>query len=66
MQIGLTTNTLAYRLGVRPETLRVALCRTGSYFGVKPAKLPNGRLVWPNDTVERLLAARDVSAHSAH
>ncbi|WP_186078612.1 monooxygenase [Burkholderia gladioli] len=66
MKIGLTTNALADRLGVRPDTLRVALCRTGSYFGVKPLKLPNGRLVWPNDTVERLLAARETSARSTH
>ncbi|VBY39231.1 Uncharacterised protein [Burkholderia pseudomallei] len=45
MEIGLTTNRLAQRLGLQPDTLRVALCRRGSYFGVKPTKLPNGRLV---------------------
>ncbi|MGH8777569.1 monooxygenase [Paraburkholderia sp.] len=52
--MGLTTNRLAKQLGLRAESLRVALCRKGSYFGVRPLKLPNGRLVWPEDTIERL------------
>ncbi|MDN7674213.1 monooxygenase [Burkholderia oklahomensis] len=55
MEIGLTTNRLAQRLGLQPDTLRVALCRHDSYFGVKPLKLPNGRLAWPHDAVERIL-----------
>jgi hypothetical protein len=33
----------------------VHLCRRGSYYGIRPAKLPNGRLLWPGDAVERLL-----------
>ncbi|CAJ9622558.1 putative flavin-containing monooxygenase [Burkholderia pseudomallei] len=61
MEIGLTTNRLAQRLGLQPDTLRVALCRRGSYFGVKPTKLPNGRLVWPHDTVERIVALYSAS-----
>lgn len=56
MEIGLSTNRLAQHLGLQPDSLRVALCRNGSYFGVKPIKMPNGRLVWPHDTVERILA----------
>ncbi|MDZ7809987.1 MAG: hypothetical protein U5L11_07250 [Arhodomonas sp.] len=27
----------------------------GSYYGIRPGRLPNGRLLWPADTVERLL-----------
>lgn len=29
------------------QSVRARLCRTGSYFGVRPLKLANGRLVWP-------------------
>ena len=50
-----TTETLAQRLGLKPHTLRAAYCRTGSYFGIKPTKFPNGRLLWPADSIERLM-----------
>ncbi|MEF8734814.1 MAG: hypothetical protein V5B40_23770 [Candidatus Accumulibacter meliphilus] len=32
---------------VKAQTVRARLCRTGSYFGVVPLKLANGRLAWP-------------------
>lgn len=32
---------------VKPQTVRARLCRTGSYFGIRPLKLANGRLAWP-------------------
>ena len=32
---------------VRPQSVRSRYCRKGSYFGVRPRKLPNGRLLWP-------------------
>lgn len=32
---------------VKSQTVRARLCRTGSYFGVLPLKLANGRLAWP-------------------
>lgn len=51
-----TTEAFAARLGIKPESIRAALCRTGSYFGIRPIKLPNGRLLWPADAVERLTA----------
>lgn len=51
---GFTTPELARHIGVTAEGLRVHLCRRGSYFGVRPERLPNGRLLWPEDTVERL------------
>ncbi len=34
---------------VKPDTVRRRYCLTGSYFGVIPTKLPNGRLAWPLD-----------------
>jgi hypothetical protein len=53
----LTTQELAAQCLVRADSIRVHLCRHGSYFGVRPLKLPNGRLAWPHDTVARLTAA---------
>ena len=54
-EYGTTTNVLADRLGVKPESIRVHLCRRGSYYGIIPRRLPNGRLLWPADTMDRLL-----------
>ena len=53
MQTHLSTEDLAERLGVKPQTLRAAFCRQGHYFGIRPVKLPNRMLRWPADTVER-------------
>jgi hypothetical protein len=50
----LTTDELADQLRIKPQTLRAALCNAGAYFGLRPAKAPNGRLLWPADSVERL------------
>ena len=33
---------------VKAQSIRARLCRTGSYFGVRPVKLANGRLAFPN------------------
>ena len=52
---GFSTNDLAQALGMKSESIRVRLCRTGSFYGLRPGKLPNGRLIWPADSVERLL-----------
>ena len=49
-----TTENLAQKLGLHPQTLRAALCRNGHYFGLRPIKLPNGRLLWPDDSFEKL------------
>lgn len=32
---------------VKAQSVRSRLCRTGSYFGVVPRKLVNGRLAFP-------------------
>ena len=52
---GLTTESLANAIGAKAGSIRVRLCQTGTYFGIKPKKLPNGRLLWPAGSVERLL-----------
>ncbi len=53
---GLSTEELAKGLGIKPQTLRAALCRDGKYFGIKPVKAKNRFLRWPADAVERLTA----------
>lgn len=42
----LSTEALAARFMVKPNTIRSALTRTGHYFNWRPEKLPNGRLAW--------------------
>jgi hypothetical protein len=58
----LTTDDLAALTGVQPPSIRVRLCRTGSYFGLHPRKLPNGRLMWPEDSADRLYQAAKSAA----
>ena len=55
---GMTTETLANSIGYKSSSIRVRLCETGSFFGVKPHKLPSGRLLWPTDAVQQLIEGR--------
>ncbi|MBF5010270.1 DNA-binding protein [Burkholderia pseudomultivorans] len=50
----LTTEELASLLSLRPQSIRKRYCQTGAYFTLRPVKLPNGRLMWPADAVEKL------------
>ena len=62
----LSTDEFSKAIKVKPQSIRVRLCETGSYFGIHPIKLRNGRLLWPSDGPERLAAnPRDkhVGAH---
>ncbi len=54
----ISTEALAAECGLKPNTIRVRLCRTGSYFGLRPIKLPNGRLLWPADAVAQLASPK--------
>jgi hypothetical protein len=38
---------------VKAQSVRARVSNTGSYFGVKPRKLANNRLLWPALTVEK-------------
>lgn len=51
-----TTETAAQRLGLRPQTLRAAVCRDGYYGGCRPCKRANRMLGWPADQIDRLAA----------
>jgi hypothetical protein len=55
-----TTEHFAICLGGSPSTIRTRLCKTGSYYGIKPIKLPSGRLLWPADAVQKLLKGQSV------
>ncbi|MDO8897599.1 MAG: hypothetical protein Q7V19_08095 [Bacteroidales bacterium] len=55
-----TTAALASRLGIQPQSIRAAVCRNGSYYGITPtARLPNGRLLWPGDAFQRILEVKE-------
>ena len=49
-----TTEQLAKQLGLNSQSIQKRFSQTGSYFGVRPIKLPNRRLLWPADAVEQL------------
>ncbi len=55
----ISTETLSKELQIKPNSIRVRLCRTGSYFGLRPKKLPNGRLLWPVDGRDRLISGME-------
>ena len=50
----MTTERLAAELGMRAQSIRRRYCLTGSYFSLRPVKLPNRRLLWPADALEQL------------
>ena len=43
----MTTKEFAGLLRVEPATVRRGLCVNCHYMGVRPIKLPNRRLLWP-------------------
>ncbi|WP_334032931.1 hypothetical protein [Burkholderia gladioli] len=50
---GVSTEVFASNNHVQPQTPRKQYCLTGSYFGVVPTKLANGRLLWPDVIVTK-------------
>ena len=47
--MGKTTDAFARGRMVKAQSVLARLCRTGSYFGIRPRKHVNGRLEWPDD-----------------
>ena len=43
----LSTAEFAALNHVKPNTVRQRLCATASFYGVRPLKLANSRLLWP-------------------
>jgi hypothetical protein len=61
-----TSAECADLLGLKnPRTLSRRFQETGSYFGVTPLVLWNGRLRWPADVRERLLEAPSRNLHGS-
>jgi hypothetical protein len=44
----LATDDFAAKNFVKPQSVRKRLALTGSYHGVRPRKLKNRRLAWPD------------------
>ena len=53
-----STEELAEILLVKPQTIRAAFCRVGSYYGLMPIKLPNRRLIWSAEDVNVMLKGK--------
>jgi hypothetical protein len=51
----ITTEELATQFRNVPQSIRAALCRNGHFCGLKPVKLPNGKLLWDAVAAERVL-----------
>lgn len=62
----MVTSQLAKSIGINGTSIHRRVCLTGSYFGVKPTKLPNGRLLWPDDAVEQLISQRQKKQEVQH
>lgn len=52
----ISTEEMASKLRIVPQTARAGLCRNGHYLGLTPVKLPNGKLLWDAEAVDRLTA----------
>lgn len=50
-----STESVAISANLHPGSLRNSFCRKGHWCGIRPAKLPNGRLLWPADQIDALL-----------
>jgi hypothetical protein len=54
----LTTKEIANQYRAQEQTVRKQHAATGAYCGIRPLKLPNGRLLWPEGSVEHLAAMK--------
>ena len=55
-----TTEQLATLIHGKPNSIRTRLCKTGSFYGIKPTKLPSGRLLWPAAQVQAFLNGEEL------
>lgn len=55
MREKIDTKEMAAMFKCNPNTPRRAFCVQGHYMGLRPVKLPNGRLLWDREDVERLI-----------
>ena len=53
----LSTKEYAFLMHVESQTVRRSYCLNGHYMGLKPLKLPNGRLFWSKAEALHILEA---------
>lgn len=53
----MNTEELAAVLKLKPDSIRKRHQKTGAYYCLRPVKLPNGRLMWPADSIAKLTGA---------
>jgi hypothetical protein len=60
VEYALKTSEFAKKVAgdILPQSVHRRYCLTGSYYGVVPKKLPNGRLDWPEDAELKLDASK--------
>jgi len=63
--MGQSTEQFAARRHIKPASVISRYCRTGSYFGIRPRKLENGRLDWPDDSPDSKGAPADCITEAA-
>jgi hypothetical protein len=51
----ISTKEFASLFRVDSQTIRRGYCVNGHYMGLKPVKLPNGRLLWPENEAHKLI-----------
>lgn len=51
-----STDEFAERMLVLRQTILKSYSRDGAYCGIRPVRLPNRRLAWPVDEIEKLFA----------
>ena len=56
----MTTDEIAVLLKLKPQTIRKHYSQHGAFMGIRPVKLPNGRLRWSGSAIARLLSGEGV------
>jgi hypothetical protein len=51
----LSTAEYAHQNLVEEQSVRKRYAKTGSYHGVRPLRLPNRRLLWPDNSIDSLV-----------
>ncbi len=49
------TYDFACTFGVKSTTIHRNLCVNGHYMGIRPIKLPNGRLMWSKEEIQHII-----------
>lgn len=58
------TYQVAQLFCVKPQSINARICRTGSLWGVRPLKAPNGRNLFRLSEIHALITERQLSVDS--